>query len=77
MTFSQVYDGSTEDADQMSKICGDYIPLPMYSTGKDMLVIFKTDNTITAGGFEATFTFANESSIPPSGMAVFIYFYFT
>mgnify|MGYP000018708000 CR=1 FL=1 len=48
----QLYDGPDRDSDVLGRYCGAVRPLPITSTGNEVFVVFETDSTITADGFE-------------------------
>ncbi|XP_076004105.1 ovochymase-2 [Genypterus blacodes] len=60
--FVQVFDGDTAGSASLGKFCGGKIPNPVESRGNTMVVRFKTDNSLTSRGFNATYT---KSSLPP------------
>lgn len=56
-----VYDGSSAAAPVLSELSGDLEQLPesaFSSTGTDMFIAFTTDESVTAGGFELSYTCA-------------------
>ncbi|XP_047430814.1 ovochymase-2 [Mugil cephalus] len=60
--FVQVYDGSDAGASSIGKLCGGKMPKPVDSSRNTMVVRFKSDNSLTSKGFEATYT---KFSLPP------------
>ncbi|XP_034044824.1 ovochymase-2 [Thalassophryne amazonica] len=60
--FVQVFDGHTAGSSLLGKYCGGKIPNPVESSGKTMLVRFKSDGSQNSKGFSATYT---KSSLPP------------
>ncbi|XP_043916230.1 cubilin-like [Protopterus annectens] len=53
--YVAVYDGSDIYAPLLGKFCGSAIPPILKSTGNTLFLVFKTDSSITAGGWRATF----------------------
>ncbi|XP_007562022.2 ovochymase-2 [Poecilia formosa] len=60
--FVQIYDGHKAGSALVGKFCGGTVPNPVESTSNTMVVRFKSDNSLTSKGFQATFT---KSSLPP------------
>ncbi|XP_078576388.1 uncharacterized protein LOC144862022 isoform X1 [Branchiostoma floridae x Branchiostoma japonicum] len=48
----EIYDGLSNDAPLLAKLCGDELPKPIQSTGNRVSVQFKSDVSITKDGFE-------------------------
>lgn len=54
--FSQLYDGSNENANLVGTFCGSTVPAPFLSTRNSLTVKFFTDNYVEREGFNATYT---------------------
>lgn len=54
--LSQVYDGNSTSAPVLAKLCGAVTPPVINSTREQMYVKLRTDSTIGAGGFLASYT---------------------
>lgn len=51
----KIYDGKTEDDRLIAQYCGDDgLPLPVRSSGRYMLVVFRSDSRLAMKGFNAT-----------------------
>ena len=51
----KIYDGSSEQERLLATYCGnDALPLPVRSSGRNMLVVFKSDSGTVMKGFNAT-----------------------
>lgn len=55
-----MYDGDSASANQIASLCGSTIPGPILSTGNALFLIFESDGSDTASGFNGTFTFLQE-----------------
>ncbi|KAK5608458.1 hypothetical protein CRENBAI_025007, partial [Crenichthys baileyi] len=60
--FVQIYDGHKAGSSLIGTFCGGSVPKPVESSGNTMVVRFKSDNSLTSKGFQATYT---KSSLPP------------
>ncbi|MEQ2258954.1 hypothetical protein XENORESO_004910 [Xenotaenia resolanae] len=60
--FVQIYDGHKAGSSLVGRFCGGSVPKPVESSGNTMVVRFKSDNSLTSKGFQATYT---KSSLPP------------
>ncbi|CAM9531973.1 unnamed protein product [Lampetra fluviatilis] len=54
--YLAVFDGSSANSPQLANLCHDGIPPPIESSGDHMYVKLRTDGSISAGGFFATYT---------------------
>ncbi|XP_064410135.1 cubilin [Latimeria chalumnae] len=54
--YVAVYDGASVSASFMGKFCGSALPPVLKSTNNTLLLVFKTDRSVTARGWRATFT---------------------
>ena len=67
--YLEVYDGRDENSPLLGRYCGRQISEPIESTQKYMFLLFKTDSSDTATGFEgAWITVTNPNNEPPSGV---------
>ena len=55
-TFS-VHDGEDDSAPLLGKYCGELIPEMIMSSGEYLYVVFKSDGSTNARGYQATFQF--------------------
>ena len=51
----QVYDGDKDSAPLFGRYCGDQLPDVLTSSGEDLLIRFKSDETINWKGFSAQY----------------------
>ncbi|XP_069007315.1 cubilin [Embiotoca jacksoni] len=56
--YLELRDGSTSNADVISRLCGNTRPSTQHSTGSSMLLRFRTDTSITHKGFKAKYSIA-------------------
>ncbi|XP_029134023.2 cubilin [Labrus bergylta] len=56
--YLEVRDGSTSNADLISRLCGNTRPSTQHSTGSTMLLRFRTDTSFTHKGFKAKYSIA-------------------
>lgn len=54
--FVIVYDGSDDTAPVLGSYSGSTLPPELYSSGSDLFVVFVSDESVVAGGFEANHT---------------------
>lgn len=54
--YLEVRDGSTTNADLISRLCGNTRPSTQHSTGSSMLLRFRTDTSVTHKGFKAKYS---------------------
>ncbi|KAJ8389047.1 hypothetical protein AAFF_G00124440 [Aldrovandia affinis] len=54
--YLAVYDGNTTNAPLLAKLCGTTIPAVINSTREQMYIKLRTDSSINAGGFLASYT---------------------
>ncbi|KAM6953504.1 cubilin [Aplochiton taeniatus] len=54
--YLEVYDGNTTNAAQLAKLCGNVVPTPITSSMSNLYVKLRTDGSINAGGFLASYT---------------------
>ncbi|XP_061094184.1 cubilin [Conger conger] len=54
--YLAVYDGNSTSAPVLAKLCGDVIPPVINSTREQMYIKLRTDNSVGAGGFLASYT---------------------
>lgn len=52
----QVYDGSSDSAPQLARLCGSQQPSPVNSTGNQLYVKLRTDSSVATGGFLASYS---------------------
>lgn len=55
----QVYDGSSDSAPQLGQLCGSQQPSTINSTGNQLYVKLRTDSSVAAGGFLASYSTSN------------------
>jgi tolkin protein len=66
--YVEVYDGSSPEATQLGRFCGNELPPEFLSSGPMLFVRFKTDDTIFGKGFAAIYMQASyDGLIPPTG----------
>ncbi|XP_021357124.1 cubilin-like [Mizuhopecten yessoensis] len=58
--YVAVYDGILADSPMKARLCGETIPVLQESSGNTMKVVFRTDGSISNGGFRASYTSNNE-----------------
>ncbi|XP_028288640.1 cubilin [Parambassis ranga] len=56
--YLEVRDGSTLNANLISRLCGNTRPSTQFSTGSFMLLRFRTDNSVTHKGFKLKYSIA-------------------
>nr|XP_046226989.1 cubilin [Scatophagus argus] len=54
--YLEVRDGSTSNADLISRLCGNTQPSTQHSTGYSILLRFRTDSSVTHKGFKAKYS---------------------
>ncbi|XP_064293678.1 LOW QUALITY PROTEIN: procollagen C-endopeptidase enhancer 1-like [Phalacrocorax carbo] len=59
--------GETDDARRVGKFCGEETPGPIVSSGRELLVQFVSDLSVTADGFSATYTMRSRDAAPEPG----------
>lgn len=52
----QVYDGSSASDPQLARLCGSQQPNTINSTGHQLYIKLRTDSSVAAGGFLASYT---------------------
>lgn len=62
----EIYDGTNQYGSRLSKSCGSSLPLPVYSTGRNIFMKFTSDTSVTGGGFVAHYRVLNSSSGCPA-----------
>lgn len=55
----QVYDGSSDGAPQLGRLCGSQQPSTINSTGNQLYIKLRTDSSVAAGGFLASYSTSN------------------
>lgn len=67
--YVEIYDGSEELSDKLGRFCGSRSLSPFVSTGNELLIKFRSDDTVSWKGFLATYyfvdRFSEESIAPP------------
>ncbi|XP_060075561.1 cubilin-like [Ylistrum balloti] len=58
--YVAVYNGIMADSPRMTTLCGETIPQLQESSGNTMKVVFRTDGSVSNGGFRASYTSNNE-----------------
>ncbi|XP_069067650.1 cubilin [Pleurodeles waltl] len=53
--YVAVYDGPDTHSTLLGKFCGQILPPVLKSSGNTMFLVFKTDHSVTAGGWRASF----------------------
>ncbi|XP_022795753.1 bone morphogenetic protein 1-like [Stylophora pistillata] len=73
----EIYDGTDQYSTRLSKSCGSSLPVPAYSTGRNIFLKFTSDISVTRRGFVAHYRVLNSSSgcpaITPGASAGVIY----
>lgn len=59
--YFQIYNGMYVDSPQVGRYCGDNPPSSVSVAGNTARVVFRTDASITNGGFSASYT-SNEAA---------------
>ncbi|XP_041372182.1 cubilin-like [Gigantopelta aegis] len=59
--YVDVFNGLSRVSPHIIRLCGVTTPAPVESSGNSLRVVFKTDGSITNGGFRATYTSNNEA----------------
>ncbi|XP_076146859.1 cubilin [Alosa pseudoharengus] len=54
--YLAVYDGNSTNAPQLAQLCGTQLPAPVNSTKEYLYVKLRTDSSVNAGGFIASYT---------------------
>ncbi|PFX28545.1 Tolloid-like protein 2 [Stylophora pistillata] len=62
----EIYDGTNQYGSRLSKSCGSSLPVPVYSTGRNIFMKFTSDKSVTGGGFVAHYRVLNSSSGCPA-----------
>nr|XP_033495310.1 cubilin [Epinephelus lanceolatus] len=64
--YLAVYDGNSSSSPQLAKLCGSELPSTINSSSNQLYVKLRTDNSVNAGGFLASYTVydGNSSSSP-------------
>lgn len=55
LDYLEVYDGNTTSAPQLARLCGNLIPAPINSSKDVLFVKLRTDSSVSAGGFIASY----------------------
>lgn len=55
----QVYDGSSDRAPQLGRLCGSQQPSTINSTGNQLYIKLRTDSSVATGGFLASYSTSN------------------
>ncbi|KAK6476173.1 high choriolytic enzyme 1-like [Huso huso] len=54
--YIEVHDGPSIDSRTMGpRLCGSYIPKPLTSSGKDLLIVFHSDENVASKGFHISY----------------------
>uniref|UniRef100_W5MX16 Cubilin n=1 Tax=Lepisosteus oculatus TaxID=7918 RepID=W5MX16_LEPOC len=53
--YLAVYDGNSSDSRPLAKLCGNELPAPIRSSREKMYIKLRTDNSVSAGGFLASY----------------------
>lgn len=67
--YIEVFDGGEELSDKLGRFCGSNKPLPFVSTGNELLLKFKSDDTVNWKGFHAVYKLVDplsEESVAPT-----------
>ena len=64
---NQVYNGIYRDSPRIGRYCGDSPPAVVQSSGNTAKVVFRTDGSVSNGGFRATY-----NSLESAGMKEFM-----
>ncbi|XP_053317572.1 ovochymase-2-like [Spea bombifrons] len=51
----EVYDGDIKSSHKVGQFCGNQIPAPLYSSGNNLVVRFKSDSEVAGQGFHAQY----------------------
>ncbi|KAK2192635.1 hypothetical protein NP493_27g02025 [Ridgeia piscesae] len=62
--YVEIYDGRDASSKQLGHFCGNQIPQEFISTGRHLLIRFKSDDTINWKGFSATYVLAGPNAEP-------------
>ncbi|XP_041670250.1 cubilin [Cheilinus undulatus] len=54
--YLAVYDGNSTSAPELAKLCGNQIPAAINSSSSELFVKLRTDGSVSAGGFLASYT---------------------
>ncbi|KAM9333329.1 LOW QUALITY PROTEIN: cubilin [Pholidichthys leucotaenia] len=54
--YLAVYDGNSSSASELAKLCGSQLPNPINSSSNELYIKLRTDNSISTGGFLASYT---------------------
>ncbi|KAK1164942.1 high choriolytic enzyme 1-like [Acipenser oxyrinchus oxyrinchus] len=55
--YIEVHDGPSIDSRTVGpRLCGSYIPKPLTSSGKDLLIVFHSDENVASKGFHISYT---------------------
>ncbi|CAH1246036.1 LPA [Branchiostoma lanceolatum] len=60
--YVEIFDGMDSNAESMGRFCGSTLPASMTSTGNSLLVVFRSDSSVTASGFKISY----QAVIPPT-----------
>ncbi|XP_062407656.1 ovochymase [Sardina pilchardus] len=66
LDYVDVYDGHSPTGDRLARFCGASDLTPVVSSSNTMVVRFKTDATLSAGGFQAVYSLASEPPVDPN-----------
>ncbi|XP_066304565.1 plasminogen-like isoform X2 [Branchiostoma lanceolatum] len=53
--YVEIFDGMDSNAESMGRFCGSTLPASMTSTGNSLLVVFRSDSSVTASGFKISY----------------------
>ncbi|XP_030624670.1 LOW QUALITY PROTEIN: cubilin [Chanos chanos] len=53
--YVMVFDGDSSNARQLARLCGDELPAPITSTKNQLYIKLRTDGSVNAGGFMASY----------------------
>ncbi|XP_074549445.1 cubilin [Halichoeres trimaculatus] len=54
--YVAVYDGNSTSAPELARLCGNQMPVPINSSSNQLYIKLRTDSSISAGGFVASYT---------------------
>uniref|UniRef100_UPI00358F0658 procollagen C-endopeptidase enhancer 2 n=1 Tax=Myxine glutinosa TaxID=7769 RepID=UPI00358F0658 len=60
--YMSIFDGKSDSAQRISKLCGSEVPRTIRSTGNQLFVQFVSDLTVTADGFLAKYSIQDQGS---------------
>uniref|UniRef100_A0A673AMU3 Cubilin n=1 Tax=Sphaeramia orbicularis TaxID=375764 RepID=A0A673AMU3_9TELE len=54
--YLAVYDGNSSSSTELVRLCGNQVPSPIHSSTNQLFVKLRTDSSVSAGGFLASYT---------------------